>query len=83
MTWAGRRVFVTGHRESAENPALRLDSAKARDQLGWTPRWDLGRGLEETVAWYAAHACGDDARDLVIAQIEAFGSTPPASLRTR
>ena len=32
-----------------------LDSSKARERLGWQPRWDLDDGLRETVAWYRAH----------------------------
>jgi len=31
-----------------------LDSSKARERLGWRPRWDLDDGLRETVAWYLA-----------------------------
>ena len=31
-----------------------LDAAKARRVLGWTPRYDLERGLRETIAWYRA-----------------------------
>ncbi len=29
-----------------------LDTSKARDVLGWTPKWSLEEGLKETVAWY-------------------------------
>lgn len=29
-----------------------LSAAKARSRLGWSPRFDLAGGLEETVAWY-------------------------------
>jgi CDP-glucose 4,6-dehydratase len=29
-----------------------LDSSAIREQLGWTPAWDLQRGLEETFSWY-------------------------------
>lgn len=29
-----------------------LDSTKAREVLGWRPRYDLEQGLRETVAWY-------------------------------
>ncbi len=29
-----------------------LSATKARERLGWTPSWDLDRGLGETVAWY-------------------------------
>lgn len=28
------------------------DASKARDRLGWTPRWSLHDGLASTVAWY-------------------------------
>jgi CDP-glucose 4,6-dehydratase len=29
-----------------------LDSTAIRTELGWSPRWTLDRGLEETYAWY-------------------------------
>ena len=29
-----------------------LDSSAIREQLGWTPAWDLRRGLEATYEWY-------------------------------
>lgn len=28
---------------------------KARSKLGWTPKYDLARGLRETIAWYRKH----------------------------
>jgi len=31
-----------------------LDARKASEVLGWKPRFTLGQGLEETVAWYRA-----------------------------
>lgn len=35
-----------------EIQAQHLSAAKARDRLGWSPRWELDEGLRETVAWY-------------------------------
>ena len=32
-----------------------LDSTAIREELGWTPQWDLDRGLAETYAWYERH----------------------------
>jgi CDP-glucose 4,6-dehydratase len=32
-----------------------LDATKARTQLGWKPAFDLGAGLERTVAWYRSY----------------------------
>ncbi len=31
---------------------MRSDSTKAREELGYRPRWSLVEGLEETIAWY-------------------------------
>jgi CDP-glucose 4,6-dehydratase len=49
---------------------LALDSSKAREQLGWAPRWDLEAGLEATVEWHAAA----DPEAVTRAQIERFGA---------
>jgi CDP-glucose 4,6-dehydratase len=32
-----------------------LSAKKARERLGWEPRWSLDEGLAETVRWYKAH----------------------------
>jgi CDP-glucose 4,6-dehydratase len=53
-----------------ESALLRLDSAKARERLQWTPRWDLAHGLDATAAWYASD---EDPRERTLAQIRAFG----------
>jgi CDP-glucose 4,6-dehydratase len=52
---------------------LALDSAKARERLGWTPTWNLDAALERIVEWHAAHRDGADLRALTLAQIEAHG----------
>ncbi|MCR4411779.1 MAG: GDP-mannose 4,6-dehydratase [Thermoguttaceae bacterium] len=36
-----------------------LSAAKARDLLGWSPQFDLDRGLERTIAWYREHLGND------------------------
>jgi CDP-glucose 4,6-dehydratase len=33
-----------------------LDSTAMREELGWSPAWDLDRGLAATYEWYAARA---------------------------
>ena len=49
---------------------LKLDSTKARTQLGWTPRWSLDEALDATVEWYRAHAARqDDLPELMDRQI--------------
>jgi CDP-glucose 4,6-dehydratase len=55
------------HKEAA---VLHLDSTKAKDRLGWTPTWDLDRGLQATAAWHAA--ADTDPRQRTLDQIAAF-----------
>jgi len=55
---------------------LTLDSAKAREQLGWAPAWDLDDALASIVGWYEALRAGDDMRAVTLAQIEAFQAAP-------
>jgi CDP-glucose 4,6-dehydratase len=51
---------------------LKLDSTKARTELGWDPRWPLDEGLDATAAWYAAHRDGGDVRAVTLEQIERY-----------
>ena len=51
---------------------LHIDSALAREVLGWRPRWDLDEALRAVVEWYSAHGEGRDMRDVTLAQIRAF-----------
>jgi CDP-glucose 4,6-dehydratase len=55
-----------------EASVLRLDSSKARERLGWSPRWGLERALAATVDWYAALKSGADVRETSLTQIEEF-----------
>jgi CDP-glucose 4,6-dehydratase len=64
---------------TVEAAALRLDSAKARERLGWAPAWDLEAGLDATVAWYAGQLAGEDPRALTEAQIDRFEAASLAS----
>jgi CDP-glucose 4,6-dehydratase len=60
--------------QPAEAATLWLDSGKARNRLGWKPRWPLTRALQMTTDWYVRHGAGEDARELCMAQIEAYCS---------
>jgi CDP-glucose 4,6-dehydratase len=72
--WPGELpVRVAEASASVEAPALRLDSAKARERLGWAPRWDLDAGLRATAEWYAA----PDPRAVTEAQLERFAAAAP------
>ncbi|MGF3027894.1 CDP-glucose 4,6-dehydratase [Methylobacterium aquaticum] len=55
---------------------LKLDSSKARRLLGWQPRWDFERAIEETIAWYRAEDRGEDMLAFTQAQIDAYFNSP-------
>ena len=65
-----------------ENPALRLDSGRARELLGWRPAWDLDAGLRAIVDWYRAYDRGDDVRAATLRQIAAFEADARSGLAT-
>ena len=50
---------------------LKLDSSKARTQLGWAPVWTLASALDRTIEWHEAWRERLDMRRLCLAQIEA------------
>lgn len=65
----------TGARDAGaprEAATLSLDSALARAELGWHPRWPLDAAIHHTMAWYRGHAGGLSARRLCEDQIDAF-----------
>ena len=51
---------------------LRLDSSKARDQLGWKPVLALDEALTMVVDWHRQTIQGADPREVSISQLEAY-----------
>ena len=72
--WPGGLVVEPAPAGAAtgEAPLLRLDATRARNELGWTPQWDLDAALDATVAWYGAYRAGADMRAETLAQIAAY-----------
>jgi CDP-glucose 4,6-dehydratase len=60
---------------AGEAPVLRLDSSRARERLGWAPRWDIDAAVEATVSWYARYRDGADMRAETLRQIAAYERT--------
>jgi CDP-glucose 4,6-dehydratase len=59
-----------GHR--LEAPVLRVDSGKARERLGWAPRWGLDEALAATVDWFRAYRDGADLPAVTLAQVREY-----------
>ena len=51
---------------------LKLDISKARQILGWSPRWSLDQALDHTVEWHMGWLQGNDVRAQCIKQIEDY-----------
>jgi len=58
---------------------LKLDTSKARQLLGWQPRWRLAHALAQTVQWHQAWLRGDCMRTLCLAQIAAYAQAADAA----
>jgi CDP-glucose 4,6-dehydratase len=52
---------------------VKLGATKARERLGWAPRWSLERGVEAIVEWYDAYRDRRDLRAMSSKKMEAFG----------
>ncbi len=55
-----------------EAATLKLDSTKARLDLGWSPVFDLTMAVGTTVDWYRDYSRGKDPRTLTLEQIGAY-----------
>ena len=71
--WPGELPWA---RSDGEHPHearyLKVDSSRARERLGWAPRWDLAGTLDSIVEWYAALRDGADMRDVSLRQLDSF-----------
>ena len=68
----GEVRFGDGTQWPHEAGWLALETAKARQQLGIVPRWDLPQTIARTMAWYRAQADGADARALCHTDLDAY-----------
>ncbi len=74
------------HLDSGNHPHeahyLKLDCAKARAVLNWTPRWNLAQTLQAIIDWHKAHQSGQDMRAVCLQQITNFEAASPESKAT-
>lgn len=63
--------------DAIERAALRVDSKKARDRLGWRSRLSIEDAIDSTASWYARYARGERAAALVEEQIAAYEALAP------
>jgi CDP-glucose 4,6-dehydratase len=79
-SWGGKRWEPASGDHLHEAGLLRLDSSKARGELGWRPVLGLTEALNWIVLWHQAFARGEDARDVTIEQIKIFAARSQSAL---
>ncbi|QKY11238.1 CDP-glucose 4,6-dehydratase [Janthinobacterium lividum] len=72
---AGASWTLDGQDHPHEATYLKLDCSKARGQLGWHPRWDIGQTIAKIVEWHKACDQGADMRAMTRAQIVTYQNT--------
>lgn len=55
-----------------EASVLKLDISKARQRLGWVPRWNIESALARTMDWHRAWIDDKNMRDFSLQQIDAY-----------
>jgi CDP-glucose 4,6-dehydratase len=60
-SWGPQATWVRDADPGAHEAGyLKLDASRARAELSWAPKLSLGQALDWTVAWFRAHAAGED-----------------------
>ena len=78
--WGDGRFEIDGAAHPHEAHWLKLDCSKANIELGWLPRWNVRRALQESTRWYRSfYGQGgvEQMRALTLEQIEAYESSTP------
>ncbi|MEG7844047.1 CDP-glucose 4,6-dehydratase [Bacillus mobilis] len=71
--WNQPLTILTPHTDTPyESPILTLDSTKAVNKLGWTPKLSTDHSIAWTVDWYKKYASGENMESFTRQQIDAF-----------
>lgn len=78
--WGGdARWSLDGGEHPHEANYLKLDISKARQRLGWQPRWSLNQALGHIVDWHRAWLSHEDVQALCLKQIALYEASAETS----
>lgn len=80
---AGAGYEVDDRAQPHEATYLKLDCSKARQLLGWKPKWSLEKALEQVADWARAYERGKDMRSFTLGQIREYESHPTVVVGNR
>ena len=66
------RWEINMQKQPHEAGLLKLDSSKAKAELGWSPRWNLDKALNKTIEWHQSWRNAEDLASITSAQIQAY-----------
>ncbi len=79
VKWIVKRMFsawpeapgyvIDKGRHPHEAHYLKLDSAKARRELAWRPRWHIGTAIDKIIDWTRAYSAKEDMHAVCLKQI--------------
>lgn len=58
-----------------EAHSLKLNISKAREQLGWSPKWSLDTAIDQIIDWQRAYQSGQDMDAISLSQIQSYCHT--------
>ncbi|WP_422479283.1 CDP-glucose 4,6-dehydratase [Pleomorphochaeta sp. DL1XJH-081] len=70
--WGNGSWKTQGDSGPHEASYLRLDCSKAKQNLGWSPRWGIEEAVRRTVEWYKEYVSGNDMNLCTDNQIASF-----------
>ena len=84
VEWIVKRLFgswpeapgytIDKGRHPHEAHYLKLNSSKARRELGWAPRWHIGTAIDKIIQWTRAYKAGEDMREVCLKQIAEYNN---------
>jgi len=74
--WGDQAAYIIDDgKHPHEAHYLKLDCSKARVELGWRPKWNLEKTLENIVTWTRSYRDGSDLRGVCLRQITEYGES--------
>lgn len=74
--WGGDAAYETdSHEHPHETNTLKLDCSKAKEKLGWRPRWKLEKAIDSIIEWTKAYHENEDVKEVCLKQIQEYEDT--------
>ena len=74
--WGGVAAYeIDSRKHPHETNTLKLDCSKAKEKLGWRPRWKLEKAIDSIIEWTKAYHEKQDVKEVCLKQIQEYQET--------